>query len=360
MTKKSIADPCVSVIIPVYNASNYLVACLSSVLAQTFQSFEVICINDGSTDRSLEILQDFRKRDARIQILQRKHEGVSSARNAGLAVARGEFIFFLDADDEILPDTLQLLIERMFDSVDAVIGEAAVSYDVHKELEVQDGHYFALHYSGEVEVNDSVIYDFPFTCWGILYRSSIIEREKLRFPPSLLYEDAYWHWAYFWSCRKVFFLNQPVYHYFRRENSIMSCTYEKKLVQASDHLRVIAELYNFSRCKKLCKDSSLMRLLEHYFWLAFQYVPDYEKPFVCTLTARILKTNQIQVENNELFQRILSGRIEKLFGARDYSVEYIRFLRFINLLNKIFPPQSRRRALSIKAMRAGYRMLKKS
>lgn len=204
MTKKSIADPCVSVIIPVYNASNYLVACLSSVLAQTFQSFEVICINDGSTDRSLEILQDFRKRDARIQILQRKHEGVSSARNAGLAVARGEFIFFLDADDEILPDTLQLLIERMFDSVDAVIGEAAVSYDVHKELEVQDGHYFALHYSGEVEVNDSVIYDFPFTCWGILYRSSIIEREKLRFPPSLLYEDAYWHWAYFWSCRKVF------------------------------------------------------------------------------------------------------------------------------------------------------------
>ena len=84
MTKKSIADPCVSVIIPVYNASNYLVACLSSVLAQTFQSFEVICINDGSTDRSLKILQDFRKRDARIQVLQRKHEGVSSARNAGL------------------------------------------------------------------------------------------------------------------------------------------------------------------------------------------------------------------------------------------------------------------------------------
>ena len=113
-----------SVIIPVYNASNYLVACLSSVLAQTFQSFEVICINDGSTDRSLEILQDFRKRDARIQVLQSKHEGVSSARNAGLDAARGEFILFLDADDEIFPDALQLLIGRMFDSVDAVIGEA--------------------------------------------------------------------------------------------------------------------------------------------------------------------------------------------------------------------------------------------
>ena len=113
MTKKNIADPYVSVIIPVYNASNYLVACLSSVLAQTFQSFEVICINDGSTDRSLEILQKFRKRDARIQVVQRKHEGVSSARNAGLAVARGEFIFFLDADDEIFPDALQMLIKKM-------------------------------------------------------------------------------------------------------------------------------------------------------------------------------------------------------------------------------------------------------
>lgn len=91
----------VSVIIPVYNSSKYLVECLDSVTSQTLQEIEIICINDGSTDNSLEIIKEFHKKDSRIKFIHQKNQGVSAARNAGLDLATGKYIGFVDADDSI-------------------------------------------------------------------------------------------------------------------------------------------------------------------------------------------------------------------------------------------------------------------
>lgn len=98
----------ISVIVPVYNVEKYLSECLNSILAQTFNDFEVICVNDGSTDRSSEILLQYAKKDKRIKVITQKNQGLSMARNNGLKEAGGEYVYFMDSDDAIHPQCLEI------------------------------------------------------------------------------------------------------------------------------------------------------------------------------------------------------------------------------------------------------------
>lgn len=97
----------VSVIIPVYNVEKYLESCLESIKSQTFTDYELILINDGSTDESVAIMRRYAKTDARIRIISQSNRGVSAARNLGLSVAEGDYVLFVDSDDTILPDALE-------------------------------------------------------------------------------------------------------------------------------------------------------------------------------------------------------------------------------------------------------------
>ena len=100
--------PKVSIIVPVYNVEKYLRQCLDSVLNQTFQEFEAICINDGSTDSCAQILDEYAKKDSRIKVITQDNKGLSEARNTGLKHVQGDYVFFLDSDDSIHPQCLDI------------------------------------------------------------------------------------------------------------------------------------------------------------------------------------------------------------------------------------------------------------
>ena len=100
--------PKISVILPIYNVEKYLRRCLDSVLNQTFTDFEAICVNDGSPDKSLHILEEYAAKDSRIKIVTQENQGLSMARNNGLKVAKGDYIYFLDSDDAIHPKLLEI------------------------------------------------------------------------------------------------------------------------------------------------------------------------------------------------------------------------------------------------------------
>jgi len=102
-------NPAVSVIVPAYNTEKYIAECLDSVLSQTFQDYEIICIDDGSSDNSLSLFKEYAKRDPRIKVMAQKNQGVVAARNNAIAAAQGEYIFPLDSDDMITPDCLEIL-----------------------------------------------------------------------------------------------------------------------------------------------------------------------------------------------------------------------------------------------------------
>lgn len=111
----------VSVIVPVYNAENYLHQCMGSIISQTLKEIEIICVNDGSTDQSEDILKEYEKKDERVKVITQQNAGAGAARNAGLRIAKGEYLSFLDADDFFEPDMLKISYEKAKDKKAQII-----------------------------------------------------------------------------------------------------------------------------------------------------------------------------------------------------------------------------------------------
>lgn len=180
----------ISLIIPVYNVAKYLGRCLDSIVNQTYRNLEIICVNDGSTDDSLDILNSYALKDERVKIINRENNGVSSSRNVALDVAKGEWIMFVDSDDWIDLNVCEAAMKiALEDSADVVMW-AYVREFKNKSLprfyfpenRIWDDDVAMLHrrmvglVDGELSAPDSV--DACGTCWGKLYRASCIQMDK--------------------------------------------------------------------------------------------------------------------------------------------------------------------------------------
>lgn len=209
----------ISVIIPVYNSELYLRDCLNSVLAQTYQDLEIICVNDGSTDNSQDILADIVRQDSRMKVLSQENLGVSMARNAGLDVAMGDYITFVDSDDILEPDIYEVLLSlaRKYYADIVHCGYKKIHLDGSTKdvcgtgkLLVQDGQ----------EASRCLLSGKHFAggpC-NKLYRSSLVGRT--RFDTTLkINEDLLFNAKLFQKAERTVFLDVSKYHYFERENS---------------------------------------------------------------------------------------------------------------------------------------------
>ena len=188
----------VSVIMPIYNASDYLRPALECVVGQTLSEIEIICIDDGSTDKSLSIIKEYQEKDQRIRIVTENNAGVSTARNKGIIRARGEFIMFLDADDFYEPT----LLERLYvEAIKHELDVAVCKYDVYNTKQsrftpaVPEDHGEILM-SGEI-VSKSNHPEHILQCmsgyvWNKLFRASLIREKGLMFAPELyVFEDVH-------------------------------------------------------------------------------------------------------------------------------------------------------------------------
>lgn len=190
-------QPKVSVVIPVYNAAEHLEQCLRSIIEQTLKEIEIICVDDGSTDSSYEILTEQAAVDKRFIVLQQKNRYAGAARNAGLDVARGGYVVFLDADDFFAPDFLEKMYERAVrDNADIVICGGQTYNSANGEYK-KAGHYLNIPLIGNRRVfsrrnvrNDIMTVTNPAP-WNKLFRRSFLLREKLRFQPLQNSNDVY-------------------------------------------------------------------------------------------------------------------------------------------------------------------------
>ena len=222
----SMDTPKISVIVPIYNVEKYLPQCMESIIGQTFRDIEIIGVNDGSTDNSLKILQDYAEKDERIKIINQENMGLSAARNSGLKIARAEYIFFIDSDDWIGADTLKTLYDTALET-DAdltcchFIAFAERPEDEEATKEKQD--YF--DYSLNAENDKTPLSDNPLKIHvvvnGKLHKKSIIDKHDLSFPHQrLIHEDEYWAWAYGIHCNNFSYLRTQMYHYRVHQDSI--------------------------------------------------------------------------------------------------------------------------------------------
>lgn len=221
--------PMVSIIVPVYNAERFLGYCLNSLLSQTYPSFEVILVNDGSTDHSEEICRNYAGLDTRFHVHSIPNGGVSNARNTGLLLAKGDYLLFVDSDDAIAPDVLESMVaQAQATGKDLIVSDALmVDFEHPQKKHTRFSAGFlretpcVLSREAFARMKMRLIY---FTSllecpWGKLYRRALWEKLELRFPTQLsLGEDFVINMRYYAACNGAVFLKKIGYYYNGADN----------------------------------------------------------------------------------------------------------------------------------------------
>ena len=225
-------NPKVSVIIPVYNTQPWLKECLDSVLRQTMADFEVICVDDGSTDRSGDILREYAAKDARFCVISQKNKGQSAARNAGINIARGTYIYFLDSDDYIEPDLLETACRELdnkkldivfFDTV--VFGETGISQetvDIKNKYYTMHGDYSEVFKGEDLLFNFLKNGDFCSSVCKQIVRKDFLEEHQLRFYEGIINEDDLYTFKATALARRAAYVHRVFFHRRLRMNSTVT------------------------------------------------------------------------------------------------------------------------------------------
>lgn len=219
--------PRLSIIVPVYNTAPYLRPCIDSVLSQCFTDFELLLVDDGSSDGSGDVCDRYAQRDSRVRVFHKENGGVSSARNLGLDYAKGDWIYFVDSDDEIFPGGLQTMVDCISDDVDLVLA-GYERYDENGNLDYGIDERIVTLLSPQESVETlyerhGKYYDFlTYGCIRLL-RNSIIQKSQIRFSTELANkEDTLFLMQYVLKSNgKTRFTTTPVYRYKGRADSAM-------------------------------------------------------------------------------------------------------------------------------------------
>ena len=214
-------QPQISVIVPVYNVEKYLSRCIESILSQTFTDFELLLIDDGSTDRSGEICDEYAKKDTRIRVFHKENSGVSAARNLGLDNAKGEWISFVDSDDWVENDYLEKLIQgKNFELIFVGIQSYNNTMSTNRILanfEKTEIYVDDINIENKIINNDLLAIGF---CWGKLYKKFILTLYHIRFNESISnHEDHIFYFDYLLHCKNIYLSNAICYNYTFTENS---------------------------------------------------------------------------------------------------------------------------------------------
>lgn len=224
--------PLISVIIPVYNLEHEIPACLESLQAQTLDNWEAVCVDDGSTDGSLALLREMSARDGRIRVLHQENAGVSAARNAGLAAAAGEYVYYLDGDDVLHPQAFELLVGAMQSGdFDVVVSSCQRVHTQHPQTSpLPQTACRALSVAEYFQLDSSVVRS---ACFRLYRRKTAL---TARFPVGFSHgEDTHYVFQVLASHARLGFLDAPLYCYFERDVSA-----SRKLFSASNVTAVLA------------------------------------------------------------------------------------------------------------------------
>lgn len=249
-----------SVIIPVYNVENYIKDCLDSILKIKLDSMEILVIDDGSVDQSIEIVNTYQ--DSRIRIISQENKGLSGARNRGISEAKGRYLYFIDSDDflkkpEIIVQMLQM---AEINELDFVMGNGCYYWnDIRRRPIYFDFRKPSFITTTEVDlfIIDALKNDYyQDMVWLNLHRKEIIDKNNLKFSEGHYHEDIDWTLNYLLNCKKIGYLDEIFYTYRQRENSITNSY--KDLELSSDKIYMANQIFNI--CHNI-EDIELRKIL---------------------------------------------------------------------------------------------------
>lgn len=273
--------PKISVIVPVYNVEKYMRKSIDSILGQTFKDMEILLVDDGSTDNSGKICDEYKEKDPRVQVIHKKNGGQSTARNAGVNRASGEYIGFIDGDDYIAPN----MYEKLLDMIEAAQADVAVCgiYDVYQNTKTPQCAEKAEFVCDAKEMFRNILIDDKVsgsTC-NRLIRAEIAK--KLRFLDGKLFEDAFYSTQLVKNVEKAAVTTEPLYYYVHRTDSTTTSKFRKADLDVIEAFAGDAKLVKerFPELKKEAKfalDSAYLRVLDKMLLTkGYRNIPEYKK-----------------------------------------------------------------------------------
>lgn len=277
--------PELSIIVPVYNVVRYLHRCIDSILLQSFTDYELLLIDDGSTDDSGVICDEYAAKDHRVRVFHKENGGVSSARNFGLNNAQGEWIYFVDADDELLPNALKTISFGMTNKYEIVLGGFEKCDDIGKPI----FQYFGDDFSKTITKEECTYAVFDYDFYGYYYlgwmcvwafRNDLIKKYNLRFSSKIqVKEDTLFITQYICRCvESCYFASKPIYRYYETATSIMQSAkkrFEPKYITSFDAcLAMYNELHLL-----YASNHPLILLAKHTIWDRYYIIRGRMKAF---------------------------------------------------------------------------------
>lgn len=260
--------PSISIIIPCYNSASFLEQCLNSIRTQSFSDFEVFMINDGSSDTTGLIIDNFRDKDHRFKAIHKQNGGVSSARNEGLRAASGEWICFVDSDDTLKPDALKKMFSLTGNDCDIVV--AGYETFNNKPFKLPPNKT-SIKSNVELALELFMPSDYKYLGypWAKLFRRSVITDKNLFFDEALLYnEDRLFNLNFLLHAKKGAYTTEPVYNYYIRDNGAMASIKGPSYWKFETDLDAFIKMNDTAR---LLGSANLAELIRRQTYWSYQY-----------------------------------------------------------------------------------------
>lgn len=327
------SEPLISIIVPVYNTERYLSKCIDSILGQTYENIEVILVDDGSSDKCPQICDEYAGKDSRVKVIHKENEGVSSARNSGLDIAKGDFIGFVDSDDYVRIDMLnhlrQIQLEKQVDLICFGYSKESKRGEL-KEVTLLEKYYENVSLDASMELafpglyhSDNIEY-LSVSIWNKLYKRDIIGKYNIRFDENLRKaEDLIFNITYLMNSKSIYTICESYYFYCFSEDSIMRSYVEPR------EIGIERSIYIFYRINELLRKH--VKKLE-----------DYDR----ILTMRLIR---IVIDSNEDAVRNIKGIRKKVKAIRNITHWFKKYLMLYNI--KLSTPTGKKNLIEYKMVR---------
>ena len=292
----------ISIVVPIYNVEKYLKTCIDSIINQTYTNLEIILVDDGSLDNCGKICDEYKITDKRIKVVHKKNGGLSDARNAGIDVSTGKYIAFIDSDDYVAENYIEILYNLCIEN-NVLLSECNYkrvqsSDKIETKQDKETCIYTGKEMSKRLYTEDCIR---TIVVWNKLYKSELFN--ELRFPKGKINEDEFTIYKIFYNIDKVAITKEKLYYYRVSPDSIMNRKFNEKRLDLIEALEERMKFYKEKREKELY-NLTLKSYIEHlieYYRLCKRYIPDkyynkiilkkYRKNFF-----RMINLNEIKIK----------------------------------------------------------------
>ncbi|MBQ9020147.1 glycosyltransferase family 2 protein [Candidatus Saccharibacteria bacterium] len=318
----------ISIIVAAYNIQDYISACLESIIKQTYKNLEIIVVDDGSTDNTKKLIRTFKKQDSRIKVIHQKNSGLSAARNSGVLASTASYLCFIDGDDTISPDYVEKLYSRIYHTrADiAVCGYETISINKTES-------HVTFHGAETVTGRDATINllltqeNLDVVAWNKIYKKSLFLDNSIFYPVGEIHEDNLTTYKLYSVAKKVTYLMEPLYQYYRRTGSIMDRTTTLERLKLKERSAIEAIDFFAKSDARLRASAHISLLLAKFAFIDAYYRGDIPKSYADRSLRWIKSHTSNYRKNKSLTPKLrLYLHLVNTFNSKPYAL----FRRFFH------------------------------